>query len=315
MIEYRPFRNTDLPLLVRLWHHGGLGRGAASGFGNEAFDRLVLAQHFFDPQGLIVACDGPRVVGFAHAGFRGNSSESWIDPTMGAVCAIVVDPEYRRRGIGRELMTRGEHYLRDRGAISIQAGPAPPCDAFYLGLYGGSQLSGFLDSDAAAAPFLTALGYQPAQTFAVLQRSLKLGDPISFRVSLIRRKMDPFIFALPEKPTWWWFSRFGRLENVRFRLKPKGGGAEVGGITVSGLDLYVDSWGERAVGLSDLEVTDAARRQGHGQALLIEVIRRMRQEQVSLAEAHIAADNPAALATFQSVGFQPVDRGVVYRRP
>ena len=96
---------------------------------------------------------------------------------------------------------------------------------------------------------------------------------------------------------------------------PKAGGDEVAGVTVSGLDLYIDRWGERAIGLSDLEVKDASRRQGHAQALLIEVIRRMRQEQVSLAEAHIAEDNPAALATFKSVGFEQIDRGVVYRKP
>ena len=148
----------------------------------------------------------------------------------------------------------------------------------------------------------------------MLQRSLSTGDPISFRLSLIRRKMDPFIFALPENPTWWWFARYGRLENVRFRLMPKAGGPEVAGATVSGLDLYIEPWGQRAIGVSELEVKDAARRQGHGQALLIEVIRRMRQEQVALAEAHIAEDNPGAIATFKSVGFQQVDRGVVYRK-
>ena len=40
----------------------------------------------------------------------------------------------------------------------------------------------------------------------------------------------------------------------------------------------------------------------------------MRQEQVTLAEAHIAEENTAALATFKSVGFQPIDCGVVYRK-
>lgn len=314
VIEYRPFRNSDLPQLVRLWHECGLGRGAASGFRYEAFDRLVIGQHYFDPLGLIVACDGERQIGFVHAGFRSNSRESWVDCAMGAICVVMVDREHRRQGIGRELVSRAEAYLRELGAISIQAGAAPPCDPFYMGLYGGAQLSGFLDSDPASAPFLTALGYQPAESYSVLQRSLSTGDPISFRLSLIRRKMDPFIFALPENPTWWWFARYGRLENVRFRLMPKAGGPEVAGATVSGLDLYIEPWGQRAIGVSELEVKDAARRQGHGQALLIEVIRRMRQEQVALAEAHIAEDNPGALATFKSVGFQQVDRGVVYRK-
>lgn len=315
MVEYRPFRNSDPPQLVRLWNESGLGRGAARGFSYEALDRLLIGQHYFDAQGFLVACDADQIVGFVHAGFRGNDSGSWIERDVGAVAAIVVHPSRRRSGIGRELISRAETYLRQLGTTSIQVGAAPPCDPFYHGLYGGAAVSGFLESNADAAPFLAKLGYQPAQKFVVLQRSMKQGDPISFRLSLIRRKMDTFIFALPEQPTFWWFSRTGRLENVQFRLVPKGGGDAVATVTVSGMDLYVESWGERAIGLSELIVKDISRRQGHAQALLIEVIRRMRQEQVTLAEAHIAEDNTPAIATFKSVGFQQVDCGVVYRKP
>ena len=315
MIEYRPFRNSDLPQLVRLWHESDLGRGAARGFSYEALDRLLLAQHYFDRAGLQVACEAGQVIGFAHAGFRSSDSGDWIDRGSGAISTIVVHPSRRRSGIGRELMSRAEAYLQGAGATSIQAGAAPPCDAFYHGLYGGAAVSGFLESNSDAAPFLAKLGYQPAQKFVVLQRSLKQGDPISFRLSLIRRKMETFIFALPEHPTFWWFSRSGRLENVQFRLVPKAGGDAVASMTVSGMDLYVEPWGERAIGLSELVVKDVSRRQGHAQALLIEVIRRMRQEQVTLAEAHIDEANAPAIATFKSVGFQQVDCGVVYRRP
>ena len=74
MIEYRPFRNSDPPQLVRLWHESGLGRGAARGFSYDALDRLLLGQHYFDRAGLIVACDGTQIVGFVHAGFRGEPS-------------------------------------------------------------------------------------------------------------------------------------------------------------------------------------------------------------------------------------------------
>ena len=314
MIEYRPFRNSDPPQLVKLWHESGLGRGAARGFSYEAIDRLLLAQHYFDPAGFLVACAHGDVIGFVHAGFRSDAAGRWIERDAGAICAVVVHPMRRREGIGRELMSRAEAYLQSAGATSIQAGAASPCDPFYHGLYGGAAVSGFLESNADAAPFLAKLGYQPAQKFVVLQRSLKTGDPISFRLSLIRRKMETFIFALPEHPTFWWFSRSGRLENVQFRLVPKAGGEPVATVTVSGMDLYVESWGERSIGLSELVVKDVSRRQGHAQALLIEVIRRMRQEQVTLAEAHIEEANTAAIATFKSVGFQSVDCGVVYRR-
>ena len=121
MIEYRPFRNSDPPQLVRLWHESDLGRGAARGFSYEAIDRLLLAQHYFDRAGFLVACDGGQIVGFIHSGFRSDAAGNWIDREAGAISAVVVHPSRRRAGIGRELMSRAEAYLQSAGATSIQA--------------------------------------------------------------------------------------------------------------------------------------------------------------------------------------------------
>jgi ribosomal protein S18 acetylase RimI-like enzyme len=317
VIEYRRFHNSDPPRLVSLWHDARLGRGAAAGFSTDAFEQLNFSQSYFDREGLIVAVDAERnrPAGFVHAGFGPNQDESRLATDIGVVCVVVVRPEYRRQGIGTELVRRAEAYLRDRGATTILAGAAAPFDPFYVGLYGGSQPSGFLASDPDADPFLRALDYEPAERFAVLQKDLQSGrDPMSFKVVTIRRKMQLGLLPGPDDPTWWWMTRYGRLDSLRFVLVPKTGGEPTAGVTIVGLDLYLPRWQERVIGLTNLTVPEEERRKGFGQVLLLEVARRLREELVNKLEAHVSETNPVAMRVFESTGFQQVDTGVVYRK-
>lgn len=315
VIEYRSFRNSDPPRLLGVWHACRLGRGAVEGIATDAFELLNFAQPYFDPEGLILACDGAEVVGFVHAGFGPNDDESGLSHETGVVCAVLVHPDHRRRGIGRELVARAENYLRSHGSINILAGPAPPYDPFYVGLYGGVQPAGFLESDPDAAPFFQAVGFQPVERRAVLQRDIvNTSDPVSFRQMTLRRKMELAVADSPERMTWWWLTRYGRLDSVRFLLVPKGGGEPVAAVTAIGLDLYLPKWNERAVGLCDLDVPRAERRKGYAQTLIVESCRRLRQELVTRVEAHAPENDPIIVPLLEKSGFERVDTGVVYRR-
>lgn len=315
MVEYRQFRNADPPQLLRLWHECGLGRGAAQGFSCDALDLLVLGQSYFDPRGLIVAHEAGRLVGFVHAGFGCNATETGLACTDGVICAVMVHPAYRRRGIGRELMARAENYLREAGSTSIQAGPAKPRDPFYFGLYGGSALSGFLESDVNAAPFCQAVGYAPVERRLILQRDLReKKEPIDMRLIANRRSMQLAITDRPEKMTFCWASRFGRFEILRFLLAPKKGGPPVAEVTCFGLDLFLHGSSQRIVGLADLFVGPAERRKGYGKTLLLDVFRRLRDEMVTHAELHAPESNTALVGLLKSIGFEQVDAGVIYRK-
>src|SRR5690606_24238554 len=98
-----------------------------------AFELLNFAQRYFDRHGLILAIDtdSGEAVGMIHAGFGPDDQESKADTGVGVICAVMVRPDYRRQGVGRELVRRAEEYLRSRGSDSIFAGPAAPYDPFY----------------------------------------------------------------------------------------------------------------------------------------------------------------------------------------
>lgn len=320
-MQIRPFHNTDPPHLVRLWDACRLGRGAVEGVGTDPFEQTVFSQSYFDPAGLLVACEGEEIVGWVHAGFAPLPDGSGLDRGIGVICAIVVRPERRRQGVGRSLLRAAEAYLVERGATTILAGPAPSGDPFYFGLYGESGPAGFLESDADACPFFTACGYEPAERHAVFDRTLGTGnDPVDFRLLALKRKTELAGSHQPEEATWWWFARYGRLDTLLFHLVSKDAVARgetlvaMSSVTVLDQDLYARKWHERAVALCDVTVPDTDDGFLAARVLVLEVCRRMKDELYVRVLARAAESDPATLRLFESCGFRRIDTGVVYRR-
>ncbi|MAT16712.1 MAG: hypothetical protein CMJ46_15755 [Planctomyces sp.] len=299
--------------MVALWHACHLGRGAAAGFTTDALERLVFSQTYFDREGLIFAVDGDRLVGAVHGGFGPNESRSGLDYSHGLICHLMVHPEFRHTGIGAELLRRGEEYLYAKGAKRIQAGPAPEDAPFYVGLYGGTAPTGFLQSDPVAAKFFSTHGYHPGAKYLIYQRDLKSGrEPINFRVTTIRRKMALSLSEPLGAPNWWWVTRLGRLDTLRFGLVPKGGGPEVAHVTIVGLDLYISCWHQRAIGLTDLSLAPGQTDPLYKQVLISMVCQRLRDELITNVEIQCNESNTALSQMVLGTGFTLVDTGVVY---
>ena len=316
VISYRSFTNSDPPSLVRLWHSCGLGRAAAEHFPVDVFDECIFAQRYFDRRGVIVALDDDRrIVGFVHATPQVLPDLTLCDENCGLICAVMVHPEFRRQGIGRELVRRAEAYLAEKGLTQVVAGPPADEAPYYFGLYGGVQPDGFFLSDAAADPFFTALGYEPVRRIQVYQRQLPgVAGVIDFRLQTLRRKLELVLSESTEQDRGWWVTRYGRLETLRCDLVPKAGGEPVASVSLSGLDLYVTKWNERAIGLSDLQVYEQEHAQQLATILLMDLGKRMQQEMVTRLEIHADEADERLSAVLESAGFSVQDTGIVYRR-
>lgn len=315
MIVYRHFRNADVPRIAAVWNQAELGPGAAVDFPLDAFDALVLSEPYFDRTGLILACDDRDVVGFAHAGFGPDDSGTAVCRDTGIICAIAVLPLYRRRGIGRELLQRAQSYLLDCGARQIVAGEALHRCPFYLGLYGGADAAGFLDSDPLAAVFFQHNGFSPAERFLLLSRELQSGKPpFEPRTVVLKREVKFGILDHPPQANWWWFLRHGRFESLTFTLVPTAGGPAPAEVTCWGMELHAEQRNQRLVGLTGLFVTEKSRRRGFAKVLLCDVLRRLRDEGVTHVEVVVPEANAAARALFDKLGFTQTDAGTVFRR-
>jgi ribosomal protein S18 acetylase RimI-like enzyme len=73
-------------------------------------------------------------------------------------------------------------------------------------------------------------------------------------------------------------------------------------------------WGVHAFGLLDLRIEPAKQQSGVATFLMCEALRQLMLAGASLVEVHVPCDNSAALGLFQKLGFNQVDRGVVFRK-
>jgi ribosomal protein S18 acetylase RimI-like enzyme len=314
VVLYRSFQNSDPPGLAEVWNEALTGRGAVILRHSSPLERHVFAKPYFEPNGLVVAIEGNRRLGFVHAGFGPNHTGTGLSTTTGVICVLAVRPEQQRQGIGTQLLEHAEAYARGRGARSIVAGPMHPVDPFYFGLYGGCRMPGYLASDAAAGGFFESRGYGPMDTCLVLQRPLD--RPLSIadgRFPGLRRR---YVFK-PAPCTgivsWWKECTMGVIDPVEFRLEESIGGRLVARAEVWEMEGFSWRWGVPTVGILDLVVDEAARRQGVAKFLLANLMQYLQEQYFGLVEAHVMERNQAGVKLFQTLGFEQVDIGRNYR--
>ena len=256
-----------------------------------------------------------RVVGYVHAGFAPNTDQSALDYSRGTICALMVHPDFRRRRIGRELIGKAEEYLRNKGAKSVVGGAGLEQNAFYTGIYGGLDPSGFCLTAAAWPQFFQSCGYAPADEVLILRRDLKrTKDPVNAKLLRHRRHLNLVITDRPRNESWWWFVRYGHQDSLRFELHEKETENVVASGQIIGMDLFIPKWGVRSVGIREVFVPESQRRHGYAQALLLEICRRLKGESVEMIEAHVLPGDQPVLDLVNSGNFSVTDRLVTFRR-
>jgi len=316
VIRYRSFRNTDPPAIAEIWNDAFTGRGAYQLRTASPFERWIFSKAYFDPKGFIIACDEAKPIGFTLCGFGPNESQSGVDPTVGVICLMAVHTQYRRHGVGSQLLIQAEQYLRARGAKTIYAGPMRPYNPFSFGLYGGSDSPGFLTSDPAAAPFFEFHGYEGASTTLVFQRKLDQSlNVVDGRFATLRRKYEVQILPRTTIGSWWQECIFGPLEPVEFRLEDKLTGHAAARTLIWEMEGFGWRWNYPAAGVIDLQVRPELRRHGLAKFLVTQLLRYLQDQYFGVLEVQIPERNSSASALFRSLGFEQVDVGRMFRRP
>lgn len=315
MIQFRPFLNIDPPGIAELWCQHAPLRALVQPMSTALLATMVLAKPYFDREGLIVAEEDRRLIGFVHAGFGSSPDGSRLDKCLGVICLLMVAARDDREQIAAELLAQGERYLIDRGAKELMAGGVFPANPFYLGLYGGSHSPGILESDADSCRLFQSAGYQNVATRAILQRRLSDFRPVIDRAQLaLRREYLVETQFDPPTKSWWEACTIGPTERTLHRLLTKRGKRECGSVTLWNMEPFFLSWGVRTAGLMDLQIDEDQRRHGLGTLLLGEAFRHTKEQNLTQVEVQVREDNLPALALFRKLGFVPVDRGWELRK-
>lgn len=315
MIHYRTFRNTDPPHLVEIWRSQPPQRGLAQPMSLALFEQHVLSKPYFDAEGLIVALDDDKPVGFAHAAFGATDDEQGVLYTFGCTALMMVRANYQRQGIGAELLARCEGYLRGQGATVLYAGEISPLNAFYLGLYGGSELPGVLDSTPQAQQLFRSHGYREIDRSTVMHLDLRRFRAAIDRQQLqIRRSTVVEVQDDPRPRSWWQACLYAPLERTNYTLRDRSDNLPVARATLWAMTPLAMNWGMQAAGLVDIEVEVAHQRQGLATFLLGEMFKRLMAQGVALVEVQTMLRNAPAIALYKKLGFEEVDQGAVYRK-
>jgi ribosomal protein S18 acetylase RimI-like enzyme len=313
--HFRPFRNSDPPHLAEIWREQPPQRGLMQPVSAGLLEQLVFSKPYFDPEGLILAFDGLAAVGFAHAGFGANDEQTGISTDDGTTYQLMLRAEHRNDPLADELLLRAEGYLRGRGAKVIYAGGIRPLNAFYLGLYGGSELPGVLMSDPVLGPACLRNGYREIDRVTVLQRELVNFRPsITWEQRQLRREMTIRELYAPPTRSWWEACTLGDFDRLRLVLGAAGSDEPLAKVEFWDIEPLSTHWGVPAAGMVDLEVTSAHRQQGLATFLLGEAFVRLRSRGIVFVEAQAMRQNEPARALYQKLGFTKVDEGVVYRK-
>jgi mycothiol synthase len=106
----RAYRPEDAAELLRV-NAAAFADHPEQGALDEAGLAERMAEPWFDPEGLLVAVDGDRLLGFHWTKLHGGGH--------GEVYVLAVDPSAQGLGLGRSLTAAGLRHLASRGAHSV----------------------------------------------------------------------------------------------------------------------------------------------------------------------------------------------------
>ncbi len=314
-LTYRTFRNTDPPRLASIWRSRAGQQALAQPLSVDLLEQYVFAKLYFDYQGLILACDDGEAVGFAHAGFGPDDEERAVSTEMGTTCLVLTRPDSPSTDVAAGLLQRSEAYLRRQGAKVIYGGGIRPLNAFYFGLYGGSEMPGVLDTDRVAQEAYLARGYEEIDRTLVLRRDLATFEAtVDRRQMQIRRQMVVEVAVDPPSRTWWEACILGQFDLTRFALVPRGGGPPAATATIRTTEFTDTTTPRRVMALIELVVAEAYRRRGLALFLLSEAFRQFTRQGITTVEAQAMQHNVAALGMYHKLNFQQIGQGSVFRK-
>lgn len=315
MFEYRSFRNSDPPALVSIWRSRRGQPGLLQPVSEDVFEQYVLSKLYFDREGLILAHEDGRPVGFAHAAFGPNESEDRIATELGVTCMLMVQPECDEAQVAGGLLERCEQYLLRRGAKVLYGGGIRPLNSFYLGMYGGCELPGVLESDRVARELYASHSYREVDRTCILRRDVQAHAVLADRAQRqLRRNTVVEVTMDPPARTWWDACTTGVFDMTRFQLVPRGGGPPLARAMLRNLDPTGSFGPAHTVGLTELDVDATHRRRGLATFLLNEVFRYLTRQGTAVLEVQTMQYNRAALTLYQKLDFDQVEQGIVFRK-
>ena len=188
-------------------------------------------------------------------------------------------------------------------------------NSFYLGLYGGSELPGMLESDAVAQQTFTSHGYREIDRTLLFRRNLSTFEAVVDRRQMqVRRQMVVEVVVDPPTRTWWEACTLGMFDLVRFALVPRSGGSAVATAMFRRMELLPSVLQPPSLGLIEVWVEESARRRGLAIFLLSEAFRQFIREALARSRSRPCSTTWLPRHSIARWAFSSSDRGACSAR-
>lgn len=318
-IIYRTYKNYDNPGLVALWNTALTSRGCCKSIKPFFLEMQWFCKPWFDQRALTLAMDEARlgqhqIIGAVLAGFGGSNDRQSLDKTKGVVSLLLVHPEYRHQGIGKELLTRAERYLFDQGTRDARFGCTWDRFPYCWGMLGSISPTGVLKSMGDANQFILEQGYTPAERYEIygrpMNQAIPWGDP---RFPQLRRKYE--LRVGPRKATTWLDEALhGGMETMVFELLETALDRPVAELRAAEMTQFVNKTQPPLAGLYGLTVKPELRGLGLGKFLLAHTLQHLNDQLFQQVETVIPVENTEARSLLQGLGFTLLDEGTSYAK-
>jgi GNAT superfamily N-acetyltransferase len=197
----------------------------------------------------------------------------------------------------------------------IYGGGIRPLNGFYIGLYGGSELPGLLETDSVAIEVVTSHGYREIDRTLLFERDLSCFEAVVDRRQMqVRRQMLVEVVIDPPPRSWWEACTLGMFELTKFTLVPRSGGQPAATAIFRRLELVPTTMQPTSLGLIDIWVEEPSRRRGMATFLLSEAFRQFVRDGTRRVEVQAMQHNLAAQSLYRKMGFKQIGRGSVFRK-
>ena len=315
MLTYHPFRNTDPPVITGLWRSRAGQPGLLPTVSNDLFEQLVFAKLYFDYDGLIIARDDGRPVGFAHAGFGPNAAMNGILTDAGVICPVLVRPDCAEAEVAAGCSNSASNICVAAGPKSFTAADCGPSTRSTWDSTAAASCREFWRATRSPGRSSRRTATQEAERTLIMHCDLSRFETVFDRRQMeIRRRMIVQVSADPPSRTWWEASTWGEFDMTRFALMPRGVSYARGLRRVPQHGTDRQHRLRAAQGLMELHVDQAFRRRGLAVFLLTEAFRQFLRDGIAVVETQALQSDAAALGLFAKLRLKQVAQGSLWRK-
>ncbi|KAF0818617.1 Acetyltransferase [Bacillus sp. ZZV12-4809] len=303
MATYRYYQSGDETKIVSLWNQC-LAKDPIT---SKRFRNLVLLDGNFDPQGLRLAFEKDALVGCVYAVRRllpmfGTD----LEPENGWIPFFFVHPDYRRSGVGKELMEAAVRFLKENGRTNV-----------FFASYAPNYILPGIDEEnyPEAFEFLQKQGFQKLYSPVAMDRNL-VGFQVPQAVNALKNQREEEGYTFNEakdkdlyeviqfanikfNPDWGRAIREGVLQGLPLEriLVAREGNKVVGFCIYGGYEGIPDRFGP-------FGVDPEQQGKGLGKILLNECLHKMRSEGLHGAWFLWTGEKTSAGYLYKKTGFE-----------